>query len=235
MVRFPTFNRFLKVLLSLLTAAYVLLVIAESWAGVPVVGLLALRPGEPGFWTLWQVFTYPFIFHPGPNGVGSFLITLLFTYLVYGDFQASFGTRRAVQLAVLVTLVCAGATLIVAPLTGSRELLHGFDVISWGALACVAWLARHRPISLFGAIPLKGGEQLLMLLAGLALLFFLVSKSVVGVVSQLAALGAGVLFARLMSQGFGTPRRGPSKKKGGGKRFDVIPGGKSGNGQHWLN
>jgi hypothetical protein len=233
-VRFPTFNRFLKLLLGGLTAAYVLLVVAESWAGIPASSLLALRAGEPGVWTLWQVFTYPFVFNPGPNGVGAFLITLLFTYLVYGDFQASFGTRRALQLAALVTLVCAAATLLVAVPTGAMEPLYGFDVISWGALACVAWLARGRPISLFGAIPLKGGETLLFILGGLALLVFLATKSVVGFVSDLAALAAGVLFARFMTTGFGLPR-GPAKKKRRGKRFDVIPGGKDGSGQHWLN
>ncbi len=233
MVRFPTLNRFLKYLLGGLLAAYVLEVVAESWLGFPAASLLALRAGEPGVWTLWQIFTYPFVFDPGPHGVGAFLITLLFTYLVYGDFQASFGTRRAIQLAVLVTLVCAGATLAVAVPTGASEPLYGFDVISWGALACVAWLARGRSISLFGAIPLKGGEQLLLVLGGFAVLVFLVTKSVVGLVSDLAALGAGVLFARFITQGFGLPR-GPAKKRRG-KRFDVIPGGKDGGGQHWLN
>lgn len=233
MVRFPPFNRFLKYLLGGLLAAYVVEVVAESWLGYPAASVLALRAGEPGLWTLWQVFTYPFVFNPGPNGVGSFLITLLFTYLVYGDFQASFGTRRAIQLGVLVTLVCAGASLAVAVPVGTKEPLHGFDVISWGALACVAWLARGRPISLFGAIPLKGGEQLLLVLAAFAVLVFLATKSVIGLVSDLAALGAGMLFARFMTGGIGL-RRGPGKK-GRGKRFDVIRGGKDGRGQHWLN
>lgn len=234
MVRFPTFNRFLKVLLGSLTAAYVLEVIGESWLGLPVASLLALHPGDLGPWTAWQVVTYPFVFDPGPGGIGPFVISMLFTYLILGDFQASFGTRRTVQLGAVVTLVVATATIAVAAPLGLPNRLYGFGTICWGALGCVAWLARGRPMSFFGAIPLKGGEQLLLVLGAFAALGFLVSKSVVTLVADLAALGAGILFARLMTQGFGLPR-GPAKKRRPKKKFDVIPGGKDGSGQHWLN
>src|SRR5690606_7506815 len=190
--------------------------------------LIVLDPSTPS--PLWpvQLFTYPFAFDPGPGGVMSFLITLLFTYWIYGDFQQSYGTRRSLQLGLAATLGCGLVTLAIAHVAGANELLLGFNVINWAVLACVAWLARGRPMHLFGAIPLKGGEQFLLLLVGLSVLFFLPTRSIVGLVSNLTALAVGVAFAHFMTRGFGRRRPKTPKKRPPARRFDVLEGGRSG-------
>jgi hypothetical protein len=164
------------------------------------------------------------------------MLTLLFTWWVYGDFQSTFGTRRALQLGVLVVLMSGAAGLATYPIAMAGEVVYGFSVVNWGAIACICWMARGRPIHLFGAIPLQKGEHLLGISAGLAVVGFILSHSVAQLASDLAALAAGVLFCQYMIRPVGPrgPRRNKPPKRGG-RRFDVIPGGRDGDGRHWLN
>jgi hypothetical protein len=235
-VRFPPFNRFLKILLGALAVAYLVEIIAAGWMHVPVAELLSLRVDEPGVWTVWQVVSYPWVFNTSPNGLMGFLITLLFTWWIYGDFQSTFGTRRGLERGAFGVLASAAAARATSPVSLPGERIYGFSVVNWGAIACVSWMARGRPIQLFGAIPLQKGEHLLVIAAGLSVLGFILSHSVAQLASDLAALAAGVLYCKHMIRPGGP--RGPRRRKPpkrGGRRFDVIPGGRDGDGQHWLN
>jgi hypothetical protein len=235
-VRFPPFNRFLKTLLGALSAAYLVEIVAAGWMHVPVMELLALRVDEPGIWTVWQLASHPWVFSTSPDGLMAFLMTLLFTWWIYGDFQSTFGTRRAVELGAFVVLMSGAAALATYPIALRGEIVYGFSVVNWGAIACICWMARGRPIQLFGAIPLKKGEHLLLISAGLSFLGFILSHSVAQLASDLAALAAGVLYCEYMIRPVGPrdPRRNKPPKRGG-RRFEVIPGGRDGDGQHWLN
>src|SRR5690606_13694245 len=210
---FPAFNAFLKGLMATLLLAYVVQVIATGWLGLPLTQLIVLHTASPTPLWLLQLLTYPFAFDPGPGGVGSFLISMLFAYWIYGDFQQSYGTRYSLQLGLAATVGVGVMTLAFASVFGAREPLFGFNTILWAVIACVAWLARGRPMQLFGVIPIKGGEQFLLLLVGVSVLFFLPTRSVVGLVSNLSALAVGVAFAHFMSGGFGRRRRPKPKKK----------------------
>jgi hypothetical protein len=134
-------------------------------------------------------------------------------------------------------LTSGAAALATYPIAMPGELVYGFSVVNWGAIACICWMARGRPIQLFGAIPLKKGEHLLLLSAALSFLGFILSHSVAQLASDLAALAAGVLYCMYMIRPVGP--RGAKRSKPpmrGGRRFDVIPGGRDGgNGRHWLN
>ena len=86
MFRFPPLTPFVKKLLIVLFGAWIVQIILQNWAGVPIFGFLALDTAHPGLNTLWQIGTHVLAFPTGPQAVFSMLIMLLFLWLMHPLF-----------------------------------------------------------------------------------------------------------------------------------------------------
>ena len=225
MFRFPRLTPFVKKLIVSLFGAFVLGVIAENWMAVPVGRLIALSPGDLGWQTLWQVFTYPAYFPP--TGVGSLLLTLLFTWWMLAPFEERYGARRTMQLC-LTTVLAAGVPVAAMGVLGfgAGELLFGSNVLVISAIAAFVWPMRHQqtPILLFGVLPMRP-LHLLYALLGFTVLSFLVSQQATHLVADLGAVAGGVWFITWMTKPRARGGRQGSGKKKRPPPFEVIEGG----------
>ncbi|MCA9581370.1 MAG: rhomboid family intramembrane serine protease [Myxococcales bacterium] len=225
MFRFPPLTPLLKQTLIGLLVTFVGLAILEVWVEVRVFGLLALYPARPGVHTLWQLFTFPFVYPPGPNSVLGFLIQLLFLWLILAPFELRFGPKRTVQL-------CLGASIAGGAVAVFVGLFLPIDVPVYGTnpwlLAGITALAMTLPkdatLSFFGVIPMKR-DHLIYLILGLSVLSFLLSKNWISLVVDLTSVAVGALFIPWSRRPQGKrPRpKKPSAKGTGGLR--VIQGG----------
>jgi membrane associated rhomboid family serine protease len=230
MFAFPRLTPVVRLLLVVCGGAYLFTVLLQQWAGVPVFQLLALSPGDPGLHTLWQVVTYAFVYPPDPGHVLSFLIALLFLWLMLAPFEERFGGRRTWQLALTALLAAALPALLVGQVVpgGPRHVLYGLQPILLGTLAAFSWSLRGRGrILFFGVIPMQA-MTVLYLALGISLLLFLTSKSWVGLAADLGAIGGGVGFVQWMTRPPG--RRPASRPKS--SPFKVVRGGQD---RRWLN
>ena len=226
--RFPRLTPFVKKLLIGLFGAFVLSVIAENWMGVPVRQLIALNPGDLGWQTLWQIFTYP-AYYP-PTGLGSLLLTLVFTWWMLAPFEERYGARRTMQLCV-TTIVAGGVPVAAMGVLGfgAGELLFGSNVLVISAITAFVWPMRHQrtPIMLFGVLPMRP-LHLLYALLGFSALSFLVTQQAAHLVGDLGAIGGGIWFITWMTKPRargGQQGRKKKKKKKPKAPFEVIEGG----------
>ncbi len=233
----PPLTPWVKRLLGLLLGAYVAQIFLENWLDVPVFGLLALEHGRPGLDWGWQWISHVFV-APTTSGQLIFqLISWVFLWWILAPFEARFGFRHLWRLA-LVALV-AESVAAIAVSTSLRlmdpPLFGAGAILLAGISAFTRTLPQHGKLSLFGAVSLTP-KQLLGVLIGFSVLFFLVSKNLTSLVADLAALAAGYYFfwfsAWFDSVSRGRRRRTASGKtsrsKGRSKRFDVISGGRGG-------
>lgn len=225
----------MKRLLGLLLGAYVAQIFLENWLDTPVFELLALDHGRPGIAWAWQWISHIFV-APTTSGQLIFqLISWVFLWWILAPFEARFGFRHLWRLAlvalvaesVAATAVSTSLRLMDPPLFGAGAILLA------GISAFTRTLPQHGKLSLFGAVSLTP-KQLLGVLIGFSVLFFLVSKNLTSLVSDLAALAAGYHFF-WFSAGFDSlsrvlGRRASSgrttRSNGRSKRFDVIRGGR---------
>jgi membrane associated rhomboid family serine protease len=228
---FPRLTPVVRRLLFVFGSAYLGTILLQQWAGIPVFQLLALEPAHVGIHTVWQLFTYVLVWPPDPSHVLSFLIALLFLWLMLAPFEERFGSRRTWQLAAATLLAAALPALLVGQVApaGPRQVLYGLQPILLGTLAAFSWSLRGRGrINFFGVIPMQA-LTVLYLALGISLLLFLTSKSWVGLAADLGAIGGGIGFVQWMTRPPGR-RRAPKKPRSGG--FKVVRGGQD---RRWLN
>lgn len=233
----PRLTSFVKGLLIVLLASYVLQLLADNWAQLNLKSLLSLNPQSP---QLWQFVTYPLVDARDPL---FFLFGLLVLWWVLAPFEIGFGAKRTAQLC----LVCVLAASLPAWLIGAglgRALGAGYAELSgtgplWmGVIAASTYLYRDRPISFFGLGPITA-QQFLLVLLGLSLLMFLASRNLVHFIGDLGGMAGGIGFIyylRRPRSGARRPSSKPSRPRG--KGFRVIQGGGnkgSDSNKTWLN
>lgn len=229
MFRFPPPTRLLKILVGGLAALFVLETLADNWLGLGITPLLALKVGQFSPFALLNIATYPLaIFSTSVFGT---LIQLFFIWWIIGDYERNIGTETTILLIAFVSLFTGAACFIAGlalPITG-QYLAGPWPMIS-GAIASMCWRLRGRgTLSLYGVIPMKA-EHLLYGLAGLSLVNYLVSKSLLQLVASLAALGGGILFTEWTRRGGGMRMRRRVRR---GLR--AIDGGRKGKPERWMN
>lgn len=231
---FPRLTPVVRKLLFLFLGAFVLELLLERWAGVPVYGALALTPAAPGVHTAWQVVTYALVWPPGPQSVLPLLIGLVFLWWMMAPFEERFGPRRTWQLALVGVLSASLPALLVGVLLPQPYPLSGFDAILLATISAFAWSLRHHgQLMLFGVIPMRA-IHLILLVVGVSVLFFIASGNVLDLVADLGAVGGGIGFVEWMTR---PPQR--RARRAGAKRrkkspFKVVRGGND-EGKHWLN
>ncbi|MFW5877108.1 MAG: hypothetical protein ACOCXM_10260 [Myxococcota bacterium] len=233
---FPRLTPVVRKLLFLFLGAFVLELLLDRWAGVPLYQLFALAPGAVGVETLWQLATHVLVWPPDAGSVLPVLIGLVFLWWMMAPFEERFGGRRTWQLALVGTFSASVPALLVGLLMPQPYRLSGFNPILLSTIAAFAWSLRHRGhLMLFGVVRMKA-VHLIFLVVGVSLLFFLASGNVLDLVADLGAVGGGMGFIEWMSRPPGRrrrPSRGQKKRKA---PFKVVQGGGSnGDGPRWLN
>ena len=219
----------MKKLLIALFGAWILEILLQNWAGVPVVQLLALDTANPGIHTLWQVFTHVFAFPTGPQSAISMLLTL---WWMLAPFEQRFGQKRTIQLCVVATLASAIPALLIGSLVPNAAPLFGAGAIILGTIAAFSWSYRGQGrMSFFGVIDMKP-VHIIYLVLGYSVLMFLISRNAVALVADLGAIGGGVGFIEWLRRP--PKRRKRPRRKKRKSSFDVVEGGRS-ESPRWLN
>jgi len=230
--RFPPLTPFVKKLLIALFGTWILQIILQNWAGVPMFEILALDTARPGVRTLWQVGTHVFAFPTGPQAVFSMLIVLVFLWWMLSPFEQRFGEKRTVQLCVVAALSSALLALIVGLLVPNPSALYGAQAILLGSIAAFAWSYRGQGrMSFFGVIDMKPVHIIYLVLA-LSLLMFITSGDAVALAADIGAIGGGMAFIEWLRRPPGRRRRPKRPKKK--SSFDVVQGGRADE-PRWLN
>ena len=232
MFSFPPLTPVVKRLIIALFAAFVLELIFENFAGLHVIQLLALDPVNLGLGSIPQMVTYVFV--EDPRGVGSMLIGLLFMWLIMSPFEATFGKRHTLELALAGTLGASVAVVLaafVAPIT--PYLFFGSYPIAYAGMAAMTQVMRGGRMLFFGVVPMTS-RQLLWVLAGFSVLQYLASRDHLMLVGSLGAILAGIGYVKYMAR----PPRPSRPKRTSSLR--VLRGGGMGRGgdsdrPKWLN
>ena len=233
MFRFPPLTPFVKKLLIALFGAWIVQIILQNWAGVPIFEFLALNTASPGLNTLWQLGTHVFAFPTGPQAVFSMLISLVFLWWMLAPFEQRFGAKRTIQLSITAALSAAFLALIVGLFVASPSPLYGAQAILLGSIAAFAWSYRGQGrMNLFGVIDMKPVHIIYLVLA-LSALMFMTSGDAVALAADIGAIGGGMAFIERLRRPPGRRRR-PWRRKKKKSSFDVVQGGRSDK-PRWLN
>ncbi|HEY2734786.1 MAG TPA: hypothetical protein VGI70_12415 [Polyangiales bacterium] len=228
----PPLTPFVKKLLIALFAAFVIELLLQNFASIPVLALLGLDPDHLGPLSIVQLVTYVLV--EDPRAVMSMLIGLFFMWLILSPFEQAFGQRHTFQLALAGTLGASLSVVLVsfiAPI--DPYLLFGSYPIAYAGMAAMTQVMRGGRMMFFGVLPMTS-QQLLLVLGGLALLQYLASKDHLMLVASLGSMIAGGGYVRYMAR----PRRPTPPKRPGAARFRVLRGGGGdgdGDRPKWLN
>jgi membrane associated rhomboid family serine protease len=229
--RFPPLTPFVKKLLIVLFGAWILQILLQNWAGVPIFELLALNTARLGVATLWQLGTHVLAFPTGPQALFSMLLSLVFLWWMLAPFEQRFGQKRTIQLCVVAVLTSAALALIVGLLVPSPSSLYGAQAMLLGSIAAFAWSYRGQGrMSFFGVIDMKPVHIIYLVLA-LSALMFMLSGDAVALAADVGAIGGGMGFIEWLRR---PPRRRRKKKRKKKGSFDLVQGGRN-DGPEWLN
>ena len=232
MFRFPPLTPFVKKLLIALFGAWIVQIVLQNWAGVPIFELLALDTARPGLATLWQLGSHVFAFPTGPQAVFSMLIMLVFLWWMLAPFEQRFGEKRTIQLCVVAALSSAVLALIVGLLVPNPSALYGAQAMLLGSIAAFAWSYRGQGrMSFFGVIDMKPVHIIYLVLA-LSFLMFMTSGDAVSLAADIGAIGGGMGFIEWLRRPPSSRRRAKRRKKK--SDFDVVQGGRADE-PRWLN
>ena len=228
----PPLTPVVKQLIITLFAAFVLELIFENFAGFHVINVLALDPVHLGPGSLLQMVTYVLV--EDPRGVGSMLIGLLFMWLIMSPFEAAFGKRHTLELALSGTLGASLSVVLaafIAPIT--PYLLFGSYPIAYAGMAAMTQVMRGGRMLFFGVVPMTP-RQLLLVLAGFSMLQYLASRDHLMLIGSLGAMLAGVGYVKYMAR----PPRSSRPKRPSSLRV-LRGGGRGSSGDsdrpRWLN
>ena len=223
----------MKKLLIALFGAWIVQIILQNWAGVPVFRILALNTASLGVHTLWQLGTHVLAFPTGPQAVFSMLITLLFLWLMLAPFEQRFGEKRTIQLCVVAALASAIFALMVGLVVPSPSALYGAQAILLGSIAAFAWSYRGQGrMSFFGVIDMKPVHIIYLVLA-LSVLMFITSGDAVALAADIGGIGGGMAFIEWLRRPPAGRRRRPKRRKRKSD-FGVVRGGRADE-PRWLN
>ncbi|MGB5701429.1 MAG: rhomboid family intramembrane serine protease [Polyangiales bacterium] len=233
MFRFPPLTPFVKKLLIALFSTWILQIVLQNWAGVPMFEIFALDTGSLGVATLWQLGTHVFAFPTGPQAVFSMLIVLVFLWWMLAPFEQRFGQKRTIQLCVVAALCSALLALLVGLFVPTGSHLYGAQAILLASIAAFAWSYRGQGrMSFFGVIEMKPVHIIYLVLA-LSALMFITSGDAVALAADIGAIGGGMGFIEWLRRP-PTRRRRPKRRKKKQSSFDVVQGGRADE-PRWLN
>lgn len=181
-----------------------------GWFGLSLEPYVVLVTGQVDVATLlaWPLHV---LYTPASNGL-SFIFSLFVLGWMMGALEGRFGSARVWALTALVALgpgalaYGVGALLTLA-FGAVPALITGSGPIVVAAAALGVYVVRHQPeVYLFGALRMTP-TQLFGLLFGLALLNFVIRRSVPAFTEELAAIGTGVLYGRWLERGGSRPAR----------------------------
>lgn len=220
----PPLTYLVKRLIIVLVCAYVAQLVLRTW--LPVVEVLALSPGQP--W-VWQLLTYPLVNNSDPFSV---LFGMLMLWFGLSPFELAHGTRRAVQLCLVVTLGASVPADALGFVLSPAYPLWGASPLYLGGFTASAWQYRNHRLSFFGILPMTG-LQFLLLLLGLSVVGFLYNRNATALVADLGAMAAALGFMRWLDRPAPRkPSRRPAARPSG---FKVIQGGGQDDRPKWLN
>lgn len=235
MFRFPPLTPFVRKLLIAMFAAWIVQILLQNWAGVPIFQLLALNTASLGPHTLWQIATHVFAAPTSPQYVFSMLITLVFLWWMLAPFEQRFGQKRAIQLCVSAAVASAVAGIIIGLVLPSPAPMYGGNAMLLASISAFAWSYRGQGrMSLFGVIDMKA-EHIIYLVLALSALLFITSQDAVSFAGDLAAIGAGIGFIEWLKRPPKKRRaRKPKRARKRSSSLDVIEGGRADE-PRWLN
>jgi membrane associated rhomboid family serine protease len=158
-------------------------------------------------------------------------------WIILSPFEAAFGARSTLQLALAGTLAAAvGVILIafIAPYPGYQ--LYGSYPIAYAGMAAMTQVMRGGKMWFFGVVQMTS-RQLLLVLFGLSVVQYILTGDYFVLVASISAMLAGGGYVRYMAR---PPRRSSPKRPGAG-RFRVLRGGGGSGGSDdsdrpkWLN
>lgn len=195
MFRLPPLTPFVRALLITLGVLFVFTALLQNFAGVPVVGLLALDTSSINVATAWQIFTNVLV--QSPTQLFPMLLNLLFIWLILPPFEDRYGKVRVIQLSLAATLGSSLLSLAVGAMMPAYAMrLEGPGPITLGAISAYAvLLPPHAEVSFFGVLPMQS-KHLLLVVIGLSVLGFITSLNVISLASDLGAIGAGIGFVK---------------------------------------
>ena len=232
MFRFPPLTPLVKKLLIVLLGAWIVQILLQNWAGIPIFEVLALDTRSPAIHTLWQLATHVVAFPTGPQAVFSMAIILVFLWWMLAPFEQRFGAKRTMQLCVVAALCSAVLALVIGALVQNPPPLYGAQAILLGSIAAFAWSYRGQGrMSFFGVIDMKPVHIIYLVLA-LSVLMFMTSGDAVSLAADVGAIGGGMGFIEWLRR---PPRRSrrPKRERMKGS-FGVVRGGRA-DGPRWLN
>ncbi|HKU42541.1 MAG TPA: hypothetical protein VJR89_30495 [Polyangiales bacterium] len=230
----PPLTPLVKKLIIGLLVAFVLELILLNFAHINVIALFGLDPVGLGPLTLVQLASHVLLEYPQQGQW--VLINLVFMWLILSPFEVTFGSKPTLQLIGWGILAAAVAVIVVGliagtPVPGYRYV--GSSAITYVGLAAMTQVVRSGRIMFFGVLPMTP-RQLLLVVAGFALLNFLITTDYLALAGSIAAIAAGVGYVRYMAR---APRP-PRGKRSAPPRFRVLRGG-GGDGEgdrpKWLN
>jgi membrane associated rhomboid family serine protease len=234
--RFPPLTPFIKKTMIVLAGAFILTILLEALAGIPVATLLALS-GEPGLPWLWQVFTHVLVYPVTGSAVMSFAIDLIFLWLMGAPFEAQHGARPTAYLFGISTIATGLGGALAALFLPT--VVFGMGPLIWGLIigfaAITGWNAR---VSFFGVIPMRAWH-IVALFGAISVFSNLADRNFGAIVAEIA----GALAAYGYLKWYTRPRKPKKAKfdrptiKRVGRRFEVVEGGKAGEDDRpkWLN
>lgn len=232
MFRFPPLTPFVKRLLIVLFGAWIVQILLQNWAGIPIFEVLALDTRTLKIDTLWQLATHVVAFPTGPQAVFSMAIILVFLWWMLAPFEQRFGAKRTMQLCVVAALSSAVLALVIGALAHNPPPLYGAQAILLGSIAAFAWSYRGQGrMSFFGVIDMKPVHIIYLVLA-LSVLMFMTSGDAVSLAADVGAIGGGMAFIEWLRR---PPRRSrrPKRERLKGS-LGVVRGGRA-EGPRWLN
>ena len=235
--QFPPLTPLVKRLLILQGVAFVALAIVEILGGVRLFPLLSLQLefGEPVSYLglAWQPVTYWLVYPPQTESLLGLLLSMVMVYFFLGPFESTFGPRKSVALCAVGILAAAAACVGFAHVLPSARPMFGASVLAAASFGAFPVLFGDRDIFLFPLmIPLKPWTALGIGAAVVALIALLAQEPFI-FVSDIAAMGAGIGYARFAAR---APAARKKPRRRGGPDLRVIRGGEDDDEPpRWLN
>lgn len=228
----PPLTRWVKVILSVVFATFVLELITDNWTNISLYAWLSLAVDEWPVGSPWQVITYALVAPPVPASVTRVLIDLFFLWLILAPVESTLGGKNLITLSLSATVIGALSALLIGTSIASHQVLSGTQAMSLAGISALAMSIRSSEIALFGVFRMRP-MHIVYITLGFIFLIFLASRDLVMLTSSVIATLWGIGFVKFIQR-----RHKPKEAKKGRSikqsdvrinwdDFRVIQGGRS--------
>ena len=187
----PPLTKINKGLLIALVASFILTSLL-SQTGVSLYGLLSLSPSGLKSGYIWQLFTYPLM----STGLMEVVFTGLLLWFIGSELERLWGARKYIAYLLMTTVVSAVFFLILSTIFGGGRF-SGMSFLSSAMCVSYAVLFPDRIFQFFMVIPIKA-KFFCMILGAMSLYQGLLSSGGGAAMGQLAAMGFGFVFIKIL-------------------------------------